>query len=278
MPADRAIRIDDPGDPRIAGFRDIRERDLRRSSGRFIVEGTVVLRVLAGVHGARNGFAAESILVLESRLAGIADILGAFPDDVPVHVAGRDVIDAIAGFPMHRGVLALARRNDSVSGLDHVLGGLRDDALVVVGQAISNHDNMGAIFRNAAALGADAVLVDRQSCDPLYRKAIRVSVGGVLRTPFAREGAIDDILAHLTAAGFDLWGLSPGGRTAVADIPLSARMALVLGTEGDGLPPALLARLKTARIPQAPGMDSLNVATALAVALATMAGRMGRLA
>lgn len=272
----RLTRIGDADDPRIDGFRDIRERDLRRRAGRFVAEGTVVLRVLADVHGGPGGFAAESVLVLENRVAGIADILACFPDDVPVNVAPRPVLDEIAGFPVHRGVLALGRRGET-GGLPALLADLPPSALVVLGQAISNHDNMGGIFRNAAVFGADAAIFDDRSCDPLYRKSIRVSVGGVLRVPFARGGDIEAGLDALAEGGFELIGLSPRGATTIDDIAPTARVALVLGTEGEGLPGNVLARLRTVRIPQAPGMDSLNVATASGIALHRLAARMGRL-
>ena len=283
MPLPPALRqrlspIDDPADPRIAGFRDIRERDLRRRDGRFIAEGAVVLRVLARSHGGPAGFSVESLLVLENRLAGIHDILAEIAPTVPIYAATGPVMDAIAGFHMHRGVLALARHDPARRSLPALLDRLPARALVVVGQGISNHDNVGAIFRNAAVFGADAVLLDETSCDPLYRKAIRVSVGGVFTVPFAREGGIDPILARLADSGFQLVGLSPSGRVALAHYDPAERTALIVGTEGEGLPPAMLDRLLTLRIPQAPGMDSLNVATASGIALYELGNRLGRLA
>lgn len=272
----RLIAVTDAGDPRIAGFRQIRERDLRREAGRFVAEGTVVLRVLAGVHGGAGGFSAESVLVLENRVAGVAGLLESLPENVPIHVAPRAVMDAIAGFPMHRGVLALGRHEDS-GGVSRLLGRLPASALLVLGQAIANHDNMGAIFRNAAVFGADAAIFDAQSCDPLYRKSIRVSVGGVFEVPFARGGDIEANLAAAAENGFELIGLSPRGGTTIDEVVPAARTALVLGTEGEGLPQGVLRRLRTVRIPQAPGMDSLNVATASGIALYRLASRMGRL-
>ena len=273
---DRIVAVDDPDDPRLAGFRDIRERDLRREQGRFVAEGTVVLRVLARVHRGTGGFRAESVLVLENRLGGVADILAGLPEDVPIHVAPRAVIDAVAGFPMHRGVLALGSCTQT-AGTTAILERLPPAALVVMGQAISNHDNMGAIFRNAAVFGADAAIFDGRSCDPLYRKAIRVSVGGVLEVPFAREGDIEANLAAAAGKGFDMIGLSPRGEATIDEIVPRPRTALVLGTEGVGLPKSVLGALRTVRIPQAPGMDSLNVATACGIALHRLAARLGRL-
>jgi len=257
-----AIRVTDPDDPRIAPYRAIRERDLVRGGKRFIAEGTSVLRVLAG----QRRFAVESALILENRLAGVADIVATLPADVPVHVAAPDVMDAIAGFPMHRGVLAVGhRRADADTPPDP--GTARDWRTVVALCGLSNHDNMGAIFRNAAALGADAVLMDAQSCDPLYRKAIRVSVGAVLTVPWHRFETADAMIDWLEAAGFALAGLSPAGATALEDWEPPARAALVLGTEGPGLPGPILERTKTLRIAMANGFDSLNVATCAALVL-----------
>jgi tRNA G18 (ribose-2'-O)-methylase SpoU len=270
------IRIEDADDPAVAEFRDIRERDLVGRTGRFIAEGTVVLNMLAAAHGQENGFRAEKILVLENRLAGIADTLNRFPADVPVYTAPAAVIDAIAGFHLHRGVLALGRKPEPRT-LDEALAQLPERALVTVLSGISNHDNAGAIFRNSAAFGASLVILDETSCDPLYRKAIRVSVGSVLTVPFHRGGSIDEILMKLDGAGFAVWGLSPAGKTPLRDLPASNRTALLLGTEGEGLPPALMARINTARIAQMPGLDSLNVATAAALSLHEMAHRMGLL-
>src|SRR5690606_21812998 len=170
------IRIDDREDPRIAAYRDIRERDLVGRSGRFVAEGKVVLNVLFST--AR--FSAESVLLRENRVPGLAALVARIPPEVPVYVASGAVMDAIAGFPMHRGVLAIGLRG-AEEDASTLLARLPERALVVGLAGISDHDNMGAIFRNAAAFGADAVLMDETSCDPLYRKAIRVSVGAALK-------------------------------------------------------------------------------------------------
>lgn len=269
------IRIYDPGDPRIAGFVSIRERDLTGRDGLFVAEGTVVLRMLGQGAARGNGFAAEAILLLENRLAGLGDMFDAFPESVPVYVAAQPVFDAIAGFNMHRGVLALGRKPASEIGAS-LLGRLPEASLVLAGCGLSNHDNVGSIFRNAAAFGADAVFLDETSCDPLYRKAIRVSVGSVLTVPFARGLAAETMLRGLSEAGFEIWGLSPRGAVPVAAIPAARRIALVLGTEGEGLPDSILSSFRTARIPQRPGLDSLNVATASGIALYQIALTMGR--
>ncbi len=268
------IPITDPLDPRVAPYRDIRERDLVGRQGLFIAEGTVVLRMLAAHHGGREGFEAVSLLLLENRVEGLREIIDAFPEDVPMHVVSPAIMDEIAGFPMHRGVLALGRRR-AVAPLTARLASLPDKALVVVAAGISNHDNLGSIFRNAAAFGASLVLLDATSCDPLYRKAIRVSVGSVLSVPYVREGSVLDCLQALQAAGVAIWGLSPAGRFEIGQIEPSRRIALVLGTEGQGLPQAVLDGFHTARIAQHPGLDSLNVATASGIALYSLALRGG---
>lgn len=276
MPAPSITRIDDPGDPRIAGYRDIRERDLVGRSGRFIAEGTVVLRLLADAHATKAGFEAESVLLLENRVDGLTEILADIPHDVPVYVASRSVMNDIAGFDIHRGVLALGRRSETPTA-EALLSKLPASALVVAACGIANHDNIGAIFRNAAAFGADAVLMDETCCDPLYRKAIRVSVGSVLRLPYARQGSIKAMLSALSAGGFQIWGLSPAGATDIRQIEPAPRLALLTGTEGEGLPTSILESIRTASIPQAPGLDSLNAGTATGIALFAMASAMSRI-
>ncbi|WEX89284.1 RNA methyltransferase [Sinorhizobium garamanticum] len=270
------VRIDDPSDARIAGFVAIKERDLTGRQGRFIAEGTVVLRMLAAAHRARRGIAAEAILLLESRVAGLTEVLAEFPADVPVYVADGRVFDTIAGFNMHRGVLALGR-SDAMPDRDSLIGSLPAESFVLAACRISNHDNMGSLFRNAAAFGVDAVLMDAASCDPMYRKAIRVSVGSVLTMPFAREGMGAALIERLQVAGFAIWGLSPRGTVDISDIPPAPRTALLVGTEGEGLPEAILSAIRTARIRQRPGLDSLNVAMAAGIALHQVALINGRL-
>lgn len=260
--AGAVIRIESPDDPRIAGYRAIRERDLVGREDRFIAEGKVVLNVL---FSARR-FEAESALILEQRLAGMAETLARAPAAMPVYVAPQSVMDAIAGFHIHRGVLALGRCRDE-DDPEEMLARLAADALVVVLVGISNHDNMGAIFRNAAAFEADAVLLDPSCCDPLYRKAIRVSVGAALKVPFARMPGEAVLVDALARRGFRQFALSPSGSRTIDALHRERRTALYLGTEGAGLPPALMARMETVRIPMSEDFDSLNVAAASAVAL-----------
>ncbi|PYB73201.1 MULTISPECIES: TrmH family RNA methyltransferase [Rhizobium] len=270
------IEITDPADPRIAEFTDIRERDLTGRQGQFIAEGTVVLSMLAKAHAAGGDVVAEKLLILKNRLAGLSELLALFPDDIPVYVAEAPVLDAIAGFHLHRGVLALGRRLPPPDLVERIAA-LSEDALVLVGCGISNHDNIGSLFRNAAGFTADAVLLDETCCDPLYRKALRVSVGSVLTMPYSRQGSADGVLGALAASGFEIWALSPSGEVEIGAIAPSRRVALVMGTEGEGLPKAILESFRSARIAQAPGLDSLNVGTASGIALYAIARAMGRL-
>ena len=258
------IPIDDPDDPRLADYRQVRERDLVGRRGGFIAEGVVVLEklVAAGRHPIR------SVLVAEKRVAGLSPLLGALPPQVEVYAAGQAVMDAVVGFHIHRGVLAAGTRAEpSLDALLAGLPGLPGRALVVGLAGISNHDNMGGLFRNAAAFGADAVVLDAACCDPLYRKAIRVSVGAALTLPFARDGEAADLAGRLRAAGLEVLALTPNGETDLADLAPPARCAVLFGAEGPGLPPQVLARVRTVRIPMAGGFDSLNVATTSGIVL-----------
>ena len=255
------IPLTDPGDPRLEPFRDVRERDLVGRRGLFLAEGEVVVRQML-----RAGrFPLEALLLAEPRVARLADVLKARPD-LSVYVAPPSVFDAVAGFPVHRGVLGLGRVPPD-PGADALLAAAPSRAVMLVALGIGNHDNLGGLFRNAAAFGAHAVLLGADSCDPLYRKAIRVSVGAALTTPFARLPAEADLPALLHRHGFAAVALSPSGATPLRDLAPPARAALIVGAEGPGLPAALLARCTTVSIPMAAGFDSLNVAVSAGIAL-----------
>jgi tRNA G18 (ribose-2'-O)-methylase SpoU len=256
------IRITDADDSRLEPYRSIRERDLVGRLGRFILEGDVVLR--QHLRGGR--FPLESLLLSERRLEASADLLPMIPGDVPIYVAGDPIIEAIAGFSVHRGILGIGLKNTDAE-MDGLVAGLPERACVVAAIGMANHDNMGGLFRNAAAFGCQAVLLDHTCCDPLYRKAIRVSVGATLTIPFARSGTAGDILQVLASHGFAAFGLSPSGALSLSEVLSPARVALVLGAEGSGLPRDLMARMTTLRIPMVSDFDSLNVATASGIAL-----------
>ena len=204
-------------------------------------------------------FEPVSALVLRNREPGIAALLAAMPKVAPVYVAERGVMDAIAGFPIHRGVLALARRREQ---RDPLAGAAR----TVVGIGLSNHDNVGGILRCCAAFGATA-LFDESSADPLYRKAIRVSAGAAFTTPHARGGSAGDVLDAVERAGLVPLALTPRGATDLREVAVSRPTALLVGAEGSGLPDEVLARCETARIAMAPGHDSLNVTVAAGIGL-----------
>ena len=272
------ISIQSAEDPRVAAYVSIRERDLTGGHGaRFIVEGKVTLETLLR----RSRFEVESLFLCETRLGPLADILEQVPDGVPVYVAAQGVMDAVAGFPMHRGVLACGRKGEIVPPTEFLTsrarGSLSFDfaqdeprfSTLLLLSELSNHDNVGACFRNAAAFGADAVLLDDASCDPLYRKAIRVSSGAALWLPFSQGGTGADLMAAAEAAGHEVWALTPRrDAEPLPSLKVPARVALLMGAEGPGLPAEMIARARPVRIPMTEGFDSVNVATAAAIALA----------
>lgn len=265
MAPDRAnlVRITDSRDPRVAAFLSIRERDLANShGGRFVVEGKITLETLLR----RSRFAIESLFLCETRLAPLAGLLPLVPENVPVYVAQQGVMDAVAGFPMHRGVLACGLKGAPLPPQSLLDGSGPSTALLLAG--LSNHDNVGACFRNAAAFGASAILLDETSCDPLYRKAIRVSSGAVLWMPYTQGGGGADLIGVARNSGHEVWALTPRADAApLSSLDVPERVALVLGAEGPGLPDDIIAQARPVRIPMADGFDSVNVATAAAIAL-----------
>lgn len=257
------FHVTDASDTRLAAYTAIRERDLTGGHGaRFIVEGKVTLDILLS----RGRFAVESLFLCETRLAPLADILAKVPDGVPVYVAPQNVMDAVAGFPMHRGVLACGIKGAPAAPKDVLPADGPSTALLLAG--LSNHDNVGACFRNAAAFGACAVLLDAESCDPLYRKAIRVSSGTALWLPFAHSGTGASFIEAAEATGHEVWALTPrADAEPLPSLRVPPRVALLLGAEGPGLPAELIACARPVRIPMTDGFDSVNVATAAALAL-----------
>lgn len=259
-----ADNIEDPGDPRVALYRGLRDADLRGSvealHGVFVAEGLRTVSILL-----ESPWPVISILLTPNRAASAGELITiAEQRGASVYVAGTDVFDAVAGFHVHRGVLALAERvpNRELQQLLH-----EADAIVVV-EGVNDHENLGSIFRNSAALGADAVLMDPSCCDPLYRRSVRVSLGNVLRVPFTRLDPWPSALSQLKDRGFGIIALDPGSSVSLDSVPPTRKLALMVGSEGDGL--SEVARKladQTVRIPMARGVDSLNVATALAIGL-----------
>jgi tRNA G18 (ribose-2'-O)-methylase SpoU len=228
-----------------------------------VAEGEVVLRVLASP---RSLCRARAVLLAENRVEGLRDVLETLPRETPVHVAAQGVLDAIAGFALHRGILALGEK-PSPEGLEARLARLGERATIVLACGIGNHDNMGGLFRNAAAFGADAMLLDAGCCDPFYRKAIRVSVGAALRTPMATGLDATAAVEALRAAGFAVFAMTPSAGLTLDQAPRGGRVAIVLGSEGPGLPETLIARCTPVGIRMSGGFDSLNVAVAGGIAL-----------
>ena len=267
-------RIEDPDDARLVDYVGLTDVALRRRTeperGLYIAESEkVIRRALAAGHRPR------SYLMGERWLTDLGDLVArAEEDGIPVFVGEPEVIEALTGFHLHRGALAAMQR-PALPTVARVLEGARR---VLVLEDIVDHTNVGAVFRSAAALGVDAVLVTPRCADPLYRRAIRVSMGTVFQVPWTRIEPWPGAVAHLRDLGFTTAALalrddSVGLDDLAADPP--ERLALVLGTEGDGLSRRTLAEVDvTVRIPMLGGVDSLNVAAAGAVA--AWALRVGR--
>jgi tRNA G18 (ribose-2'-O)-methylase SpoU len=259
------VEIDSVDAPELLHYARLRDRDLAgRGDGLFVAEGEVVVRVLASPRQTR--FRVRSLLVEQRRVEALRDVIDALGDEVPVYVVPQNVMDGVVGFAIHRGILALGERGAALSP-ESLLG---DGGVAVALVGLTNHDNVGSVFRNAAAFGARGVLLDTATCDPLYRKAIRVSVGAALVVPFARCASADALLDTIVAAGWEPLALSARGDEtldAVVAEPSSRGRVLVLGTEGDGLPEHVLARTRRVRIDMTPTLDSLNVAVASGIAL-----------
>ncbi len=218
----------------------------------------------------RSRFPLRSVLLTPSglrRLAAPLDGLG-----VPVYVAPEALVEELAGFHFHRGVLASADRlplPDRAELTAHA-------RLLLVAEGVNDHENLGSLFRNAAAFGVDAVLLDPTSADPLYRRSVRVSMGHALVVPFTRLSPWPAALDGLRDAGFEVVALTPAaGAEDLQGLAPGGRRAVLVGAEGPGLSPgALAAADRRVRIPLSPGVDSLNLATAAAVALHHLAGEL----
>ena len=256
--------VDDPGDPRIADYVGLTDVALRRRTeperGLFMAEGEKVIR-----RAVAAGYRVRSVLLEDKWVAGLRDVLDA--TEAPVYVAGQSLLEAVTGYPVHRGALAAMDRRP----LPPVADLLREARRVVVLEDLVNHTNVGAVFRSAAAMGVDAVLVTPRCADPLYRRSVKVSMGTVFQVPWTRVEPWPGGLAEVSAAGFTTAALALTEDAVDLDEFARAvpeRLALLLGTEGDGLSRASASAADVAvRIPMAGGVDSLNVAAAAAVAL-----------
>lgn len=244
------IEISDPGDPRLALYRGVADPELLAREGRFVAEGRLVVRRLL----ASSRFDAESVLVTAAAFAEMADVLEPAGERLPVYVASRDLLVHVAGFNIHRGCLALGRR-PAPADVAALLPPESEPALVVVLEALANADNVGGVFRNAHAFGASAVLLDGATCDPLYRKAIRTSMGASLAVPFARVTDWPRGLQALRSQGFKVVALTPRGDVDIAEVAQAADLK-VRATTTASLPAGLRPRPTAASEPgtnQEPG-------------------------
>jgi tRNA G18 (ribose-2'-O)-methylase SpoU len=260
----RAHAIESLDDPRVAAYRNVREAHLRLRDGLFLAEGRLnVKRLIMG-----SPYRTQSVLVSETGLRAIRPALERLAPDTPVYVAERGLLAAVVGYAMHRGCLAVGERGAEPE-LAPFLAGHPLRTLLVL-EDVSNPENVGALFRNALALGADAVVLTRRCVDPLYRRSIRVSMGASLRLGYARAEDGPTALSALSEAGFTSVALTTGrDATPLASVrEAPQRLALWLGSEGSGLSEEVLAQIeRRVSIPMAPGADSLNVATASGIAL-----------
>ncbi len=257
------VVVDDPADPRLHDYTGLTDVELRRrrepAEGLFIAEGEKVIR-----RAREAGYAMRSMLLSAKWVDVMRDVIDR--SEAPVYVVEPALAEKVTGYHVHRGALASMRRTP-LPGASEVL---RTARRVVVMESVNDHTNIGAIFRSAAALGMDAVLLSPDCADPLYRRSVKVSMGAVFSVPYARVETWPRGLETVREAGFRLLALTPGEDARVLDEVGAHRMervALMLGAEGSGLSArALAAADERVRIPMAHGVDSLNVGAAAAVA------------
>jgi tRNA G18 (ribose-2'-O)-methylase SpoU len=255
------IPVADAGDPRLADYVRLTDVHLRRSletaHGLFVAEGEKVIR-----RAIAAGYPVRSLLVTQDRLDSLADLITGCPG--PVYVVAPGTAEALTGYRVHRGTLASMRRLP-LPGVAELVDGA---ARIVVLEDIVDHENVGAIFRCAAALGFDAVILAPRCTDPLYRRAVKVSMGAVFSVPYARMDDWREGIGWLRQAGFRVLALTPApDAEPIAGVQADGRVALLLGTEGAGLSARWLAAADArVRIPMSRGAGSLNVASAAAIA------------
>ena len=264
------VPVADADDPRLADYVRLTDVHLRRSleaeHGLFVAEGEKVIR-----RAIEAGYPVRSLLVTRDKLAALGGLAESGPG--PVYVVAPEVAERLTGYRVHRGALAAMQRRPLAPVAEVVAGARR----IVVLEDIVDHTNVGAIFRCVAALGFDAVVLAPRCADPLYRRSVRVSMGSVFAVPYARMDDWRDGLAGLRAAGFRLLALTLAPDAVpigdLADSGPDARLAVLLGTEGDGLSTRWRAQADlSVRIPMQRGVDSLNVASAAAIACYLLAG------
>lgn len=259
------IEVRDPADVRVDDFRALTTADRRPDrpggKGLVIAEGVIVVRRMLA-----SRFPLRAILGVPRRI----EELGAELDGLaaPVYATSAEVMAEVVGFHLNRGVLAVADRSPALSFEDVVSQAQR----LAVLEGVGDHENLGALFRNAAALGVDGVLLGPGCSDPLYRRSVRVSMGHVLGVPFTTLPDWPAGLKSLRDQGFRVLAMTPSP-TAAPLAPVAGRVAVLLGSEGPGLSAdAIAAADESVRVPMADGVDSLNVATAGAVAFYALGG------
>ncbi|MEV3992348.1 RNA methyltransferase [Streptomyces sp. NPDC049837] len=262
------ITIDDPDDPRLRDYTGLTDVELRRkrepAEGLFIAEGEKVIR-----RARQAGYEMRSMLLSAKWVDVMRDVIDEVP--APVYAVTPDLAERVTGYHVHRGALASMQRKPLPTA-DELL---TDARRVVVMEGVNDHTNIGAIFRSAAALGMDAVLLSPDCADPLYRRSVKVSMGAVFSVPYARLETWPRGLEAVREAGFKLLALTPDEKATSIDAAAPHRLervALMLGAEGEGLSAkALMAADEWVRIPMAHGVDSLNVGAAAAVAFYAVA-------
>ncbi|MFE2264591.1 TrmH family RNA methyltransferase [Streptomyces griseosporeus] len=262
------ITVEDPADPRLYDYTGLTDVELRRrrepAEGLFIAEGEKVIR-----RATDAGYAMRSMLLSAKWVDAMRDVIDELT--APVYVVSPDLAEQVTGYHVHRGALASMQRKP-LPPAGEVLAGARR---VAVMEAVNDHTNIGAIFRSAAALGMDAVLLSPDCADPLYRRSVKVSMGAVFSVPYARLDTWPQGLRAVREAGFTLLALTPDEQARTLDeiAPHTMdRVALMLGAEGDGLSRrAMAAADALVRIPMSHGVDSLNVGAAAAVAFYAVA-------
>ncbi|MFG3118866.1 TrmH family RNA methyltransferase [Streptomyces sp. NPDC048197] len=265
------ITVDDPDDPRLADYTGLTDVELRRrrepAEGLFIAEGEKVIR-----RARHAGYEMRSMLLSSKWVDVMRDVIDEVP--APVYAVSPALAEQVTGYHVHRGALASMQRTPLPAATELLAQARR----IVVMEAVNDHTNIGAIFRSAAALGMDAVLLSPDCADPLYRRSVKVSMGAVFSVPYARLESWPRDLSVVREAGFKLLALTPAEKASTIDeaAPHTLdRVALMLGAEGGGLTTgALRAADEWVRIPMAHGVDSLNVGAAAAVAFyAVTSGR-----
>ena len=245
---------------RVTAYRHIADPDQLRDMGLFVAEGRLVVRRLIDL----QEWAIDSILVTQTAAAALTDILP--KTTAPVYVGSQELMNGLAGFNIHRGCLALVRRPPTPT-LDRIAAGPLSRVLVLEG--VNNPDNVGGLFRSAAAFGIELVVLGPESGDPLYRKAIRTSMGATLSVPFVQAPQWPGAIRDLRTDGFTVVALTPAINAApLEEIFPHAKLALLVGSEGTGLTEeAMRAATLRIRIPTTPDVDSLNVTTAASIAM-----------